>query len=86
MPIGKDCGSNLLEVLRVEFNRLQADFVALKDKYNAVVTLVNELKADLSAHTHGGVAAGTDSTAAGPTISASDASEASVSAQQVDKY
>ncbi len=63
---GRDCGSDLLAKLVAEFNQLRLDV-------NAIVTLVNELKTDLSAHTHGGVTAGADSTSAGPTISAADA-------------
>ena len=37
---------------------------------NALVTLVTELKTDLSAHVHGGVTAGAANTSAGATIAA----------------
>jgi len=80
-----DCPSELVDKLLAQYNQLCADAVALKDKYNALVTLVNELKADLSEHTHGGVAAGSDTSGAAPTISAADAQTATVSAEQVAK-
>ncbi len=59
-----------LDVLVLQLVTLVND---LKAKYNASVTLVNELKTDLSAHTHGGVTTGGDTSAAASTISATDA-------------
>lgn len=59
-----------LDVLVLQLITLVND---LKAKYNASVALINELKTDLSAHTHGGVTAGGDTSSAGPTISATDA-------------
>lgn len=39
---------------------------------NKLVTLTQELKTDLSAHVHGGVTSGAESTSAGATIAAAD--------------
>lgn len=59
-----------LDVLVLQLVTLVND---LKAKYNASVTLTNELKTDLSAHTHGGVTTGSGTSGAAATISASDA-------------
>jgi hypothetical protein len=45
----------------------------LKAKYDAAVVLINELKTDLSAHTHGGVTTGSGYTSVGATIISPDA-------------
>lgn len=45
----------------------------LKAKYNAAVTLINELKTDMSAHVHGGITAGSADSSAAGTIAAADA-------------
>ncbi len=90
MPTIKgDCPSNLLEELRKQYNALKADMDNLVTKYNAMVTLVNELKTDMSAHTHTENTAGTytqnATTAAAPTISAASATTASVTASVVNR-
>uniref|UniRef100_A0A7C4TV27 Uncharacterized protein n=1 Tax=Caldisericum exile TaxID=693075 RepID=A0A7C4TV27_9BACT len=58
-------------------------------KYNAMVTLVNELKTDMSAHTHTENTAASytqnATTAAAPTISAADATTASLTAEAVNR-
>ena len=56
----------------------------LKAKYDASVTLINELKTDLSAHTHGGVTTGGDTSSAAATIAAAD-SVATTAAAIVDE-
>lgn len=83
-----DTPSDVVEKLRQEFNKLQQDVAALKDKYNAAVTLINELKADHNAHLgaasmhYDGAASVTDTT---NTTAAADAATASVTAEQVEK-
>jgi hypothetical protein len=80
-----DCPANLLETIRVQYNQLQADVNTLITKYNAVVTLANELKTALSAHVHGGVTTGAGNTGAASTISSASGSSASLTAEAVNR-
>lgn len=78
-----DTPSDVVMKLVAEFNKLQTDVASLITKYNALVTLVNELKTDLHQHTHSGVTAGTDNTGPGPAITSASAQTASVTAQTI---
>jgi acyl-coenzyme A thioesterase PaaI-like protein len=69
-----------------EFLALKADLDNLATLANAnkaaigvIVTLVNELKADMSEHVHGGITAGSADSSAGPAIAAADAAAVSAS-------
>ena len=62
--------STRLAQLIEEHNKLVTDVANL-------VTLVTELKADMSAHVHGGVKAGAANTAAAPIIAAADVVQSS---------
>lgn len=48
---------------------------AMDTEIDAIRALVNELRTDMSAHTHGGVTTGAGSTSAGATISAAAVTE-----------
>jgi len=86
MPSVKgDCPSNLLETIRAQYNQLQADVNTLITKYNAVVTLANELKTALSAHVHGGVTAGAANTGVASTIASASGASASIVAETVSR-
>lgn len=73
-------------VSATEFQALKADLDNLatlananKAAINGIVTLVNELKTDLSEHVHGGVTTGSGDTSAGLAIAAADATAVSES-------
>lgn len=91
MPVNvfNDCPSDVLAKLVQEYNKLRNDVNDLITKYNAAVTLINELKADLSAHTHTENTAETytqnATTGAAPTISAANATAATITADIIQR-
>jgi|GEM_PF-1967224 len=84
-----DCPANLLETIRAQYNALRDDLNNLITKYNAAVTLINELKSSMSAHTHTENTAASytqnATTAAAPTISSANATTASLTAEVVSR-
>ena len=70
--------ANEFAALKADLDSLAALVNDLKKEYNAAVTLINELKTDLSEHTHGGVEPGGGTTGAGPAIAAEDAAATAV--------
>lgn len=81
-----DTPSDVVAKLLAQYNQLQADVASLTTKYNAAVTLINELKADHNAHLgaanmhYDGTGGTTDAV---NTTAATNATAASVAAQQV---
>jgi hypothetical protein len=86
MPISvrKTIPNKELGATRAQHNQLQADVASLISKFNALVSLVNDLKAKFNAHTHGGVTTGAGSTA-GPSASTTvaDGTTTSITADTV---
>lgn len=70
---------SLIGELNTKYNNAVALINDLKAKYNNAVSLINSLKATFNAHTHGGVASGTNITNPGPSTNVSDSQATEIS-------